>query len=454
MRVREDPAPAGYLPVLPGEFAERLHRHNPSSVIAVAFSGGPDSLALLILAAAWVRGRPGARLVALTVDHGLRAGSAAEAGMAARLAAALGVPHRILTWTDPKPGSGIQAAAREARYRLLAAACRAAGAGDLLVAHLLEDQAETFLLRLRRGSGVDGLAAMPEARPLDAGAPRLRLLRPLLDLPRGRLAATVAQAGLTPVLDPSNENDRFDRVKIRQAMNALEALGFDAAGLADTAGRMARARAALEAQTAALLGAHAVLSRFGHVEVETAGFASAPAETRLRALAAILKCVSGRAYGPRMDGLAALDAALADGTLGRGRTLNGVKFSLSRGRLLAVREVAAAQKSRPLRLAPGEAGTWDGRFDVRLEAAGPHAHLDVRALGPEGLSLLAAAGLALPLAPRPALATLPALWAGPALVSVPHLGTLDAAVKAGTALVPREFFAHMRRLTPVHDAPR
>ncbi len=105
--------------------------------------------------------------------------------MAARLAAALGVPHRILTWTEPKPGSGIQAAAREARYRLLAAACRAAGAGDLLVAHHLEDQAETFLLRLRRGSGVDGLAAMPEARPLDAGAPRLRLLRPLLDLPRG-----------------------------------------------------------------------------------------------------------------------------------------------------------------------------------------------------------------------------------------------------------------------------
>ncbi len=176
----------------------------------------------------------------------------------------------------------------------------------------------------------------------------------------------------------------FDRVKIRQAMNALEALGFDAAGLADTAGRMARARAALEAQTAALLGAHAVLSRFGHVEVETAGFASAPAETRLRALAAILKCVSGRAYGPRMDGLAALDAALADGTLGRGRTLNGVKFSLSRGRLLAVREVAAAQKSRPLRLAPGEAGTWDGRFDVRLRLQARTPISMCGRLGPRG----------------------------------------------------------------------
>lgn len=444
MHVREDPAPAGHLPVLPGEFAERLRRHNPSNVIAVAFSGGPDSLALLIAAAAWARSRPGGRLVALTVDHGLRAGSAGEARAAARLAAALGVPHRILTWTEPKPGSGIQAAAREARYRLLAAACREAGAGDLLVAHHLEDQAETFLLRLRRGSGVDGLAAMPEARTLDAGTPPLRLLRPLLDLPRARLAATVAQTGLTPILDPSNENDRFDRVKIRQAMNTLEALGFDAAGLADTAERMARARAALEEQTAALLGAHAVLSRFGHVEVEAAGLARAPAETRLRALSAILKCVSGRAYGPRMDGLAALDAALADGTLGRGRTLNGVKFALSRGRLQAVRELAAAQKAPPLCLAPGTAGTWDGRFDIRLEAAGSHSYLDVRALGAEGLGLLTGAGLALPLAPRPALAALPALWAGRVLVSVPHLGTLDAAVKAEAALVPREFFAHIR----------
>ncbi|MBX3491702.1 MAG: tRNA lysidine(34) synthetase TilS, partial [Parvibaculum sp.] len=153
MHVREDLAPAGQLPVLPGEFAGRLRRHNPSNVIAVAFSGGPDSLALLILAAAWARGQPGVRLVALTVDHGLRAGSTAEAMTAARLAAMLGVPHRILTWEEPKTGSGIQAAAREARYRLLAAACREAGAGDLLVAHHLEDQAETFLLRLRRGSG-------------------------------------------------------------------------------------------------------------------------------------------------------------------------------------------------------------------------------------------------------------------------------------------------------------
>ncbi|MDO8839404.1 MAG: tRNA lysidine(34) synthetase TilS [Parvibaculum sp.] len=443
MRVQEDLASSGHLPIQLGEFAERLLPHNPSNTIAVAFSGGPDSLALLILAARWVRSHPWVRLFALTVDHGLRAGSAVDAETAGRLASTLGIPHDIVHWGGDKPESGIQAAAREARYRLLAAACRERGCGDLLVAHHLEDQAETFLLRLRRGSGVDGLSAMPSARVLDAGDPPVRLLRPLLDLPRGRLAATVAQSGLEPILDPSNENDRFDRVKIRQAMHVLEALGFDAAGLAGTARRMARAREVLETQVQALLATHAVLFPFGYVEADAAGLAAAPSETRLRALAAILKAVSGRAYGPRMEGLAAIEAALLDRTLGRGRTLNGVKFALTRGRLLAVREMAAVRKTPTLRLAPGEGGTWDNRFKVGLEAGGGHPYLDVRALGIEGLSALDAAGWVPPLAPKAVLMALPALWAGESLVSAPHLGTLAAEVKARASLASCEFFAQV-----------
>lgn len=442
MRVHEDQASSARFPVSLAAFAERMRRFNSSNSIAVAFSGGPDSLALLILAAQWARSRHDARLIALTVDHGLRAGSAAEAERAARLAASIGVPHRILFWEGPKPASGIQAAARDARYRLLAEACRTFGASALLVAHHLEDQAETFLLRLRRGSGVDGLAAMPDARALDTKEPAVRLLRPLLDLPRERLAATVAQSGLEPVLDPSNSNDRFDRVKIRQAMSALVALGFDAAGLADTAARMARARTALETQTAALLDAHATLSPFGHVEVDAAGLAAASDETRLRALAVVLKVVGGHAYGPRMDGLTAIDAALADYTLGRGRTLSGVKFSLARGRLLVVRELAAAQRASALRLVAGEIATWDGRFDLRLEA-GPASGAEVRVLGAEGLSALAAAGLPLPLAPKTALVALPALWAGATLLGAPHLGTLDPAVKARANLASRGLFSRI-----------
>ncbi|MEX0838389.1 MAG: tRNA lysidine(34) synthetase TilS [Parvibaculum sp.] len=445
MHAREDPVSSGDLPVLPEEFAERLCRHNPSNAIAVAFSGGPDSLALLILAAGWIRSRPGARLVALTVDHGLRAGSATEAAIAGQLASALDVPHRVLSWEGSKPESDIQAAARDARYRLLAAACRELGVRDLLVAHHLEDQAETFLLRLRRGSGVDGLSAMPSERALDGSDPPVRLLRPLLDLPRGRLAATVARTGLEPVLDPSNENDRFDRVKIRQALVLFESLGFDAAGFADTAARMGRVREVLEAEVATLLAAHAGLSPFGHVEADAAGLVAAPAETRLRALAAILKVVSGRTYGPRMERVMAIDAALLEGTLGRGRTLNGVKFEMTRGRLLAARELAAARKTPSLRLAPGEAGRWDGRFDVTLEAAGGYSYVDVRALGPEGLSALATAGVVLPLVPKAALMALPGLWAGASLLSVPHLETADAGVKARALLAPFKFFAQIRR---------
>lgn len=442
MPAREDQASSARLPVSLAAFGERMQRFNPSNSIAVAFSGGPDSLALLILAAQWSRSLPGGQIIALTVDHGLRAGSAAEAERAAGLAASLGVPHRILSWEGPKPVSGIQAAARDARYRLLGQACRTFGASELLVAHHLEDQAETFLLRLRRGSGVDGLAAMQDVRALDMEEPAVRLLRPLLDLPRERLAATVAQSGLEPILDPSNSNGQFDRVKIRQALGALAALGFDAAGLADTAARMARARVALEAQTAALLEAHATLSSFGHVEADAEGLAAAPDETRLRALAAILKVVGGHAYGPRMDGLTAIDEALADDTLGRGRTLSGVKFSLARGRLLAVRELAAAQRASAFRLVAGEAATWDGRFDVRLEA-GPASGVEVRVLGVEGLSVLAAAGLPLPLAPKTALVALPALWVGRTLLGAPHLGTLDPASEARANLASLGLFARI-----------
>ncbi|MCE9651242.1 MAG: tRNA lysidine(34) synthetase TilS, partial [Parvibaculum sp.] len=232
-------------PLSATEFARALARLKPSASLAVAFSGGPDSLALLVLAAQWAGRSRARKLVALTVDHGLRAGSAAEARACARMAKALGVSHRILVWRGAKPKADIQAAARAARYRLLAQACIAEGAGDLLVAHHLEDQAETFLLRLARGSGVDGLAGMAASRRLDRD---LRLLRPLLDVPRARLMAVVKRAGIEAIQDPSNDNPRFDRVRARRLMAELSTLGLDASRLASTAAHMARVRAALEAE--------------------------------------------------------------------------------------------------------------------------------------------------------------------------------------------------------------
>src|SRR5690606_27785001 len=226
--------------------------------------------------------------------------------------------HRILTWQGEKPQAGLQAAAREARYRLLAAACRKAGVNGLLAAHHLEDQAETFLLRLARGSGVDGLAAMAPTRLL-SGMPELVLLRPLLGVPRARLEATLAAARLEAIHDPSNENERFDRVKARRLLAELAPLGLDARRLADTAGHMARVRAALEAQTRALRAAHARLGLAGDVSMDADALRGAPEEIALRALAAIVKQAGGAVYPPRFEALSALYAALRAGTLGRGR---------------------------------------------------------------------------------------------------------------------------------------
>lgn len=420
------------------EFAQALARLHPSESLAVAFSGGPDSLALLVLAARWAKKSKRRRLVALTVDHRLRPESSREAETCARMAKALGVPHRILVWRGAKPKSGIQAAARDARYRLLVEACHAEGASELLVAHHLEDQAETFLLRLARGSGVDGLAGMAAVRPLDGG---VRLLRPLLDVPRSRLLALLAKEKLRAIADPSNENTRFDRVKARRLMAELSTLGLDAARLADTASRMARVRAALEADTRALLADHALLAPTGHVEIEMAALLAAPEEIGLRALAEILKCVGGTGYPPRFDALAGLYGALGAGGLARGRTLNGCKLLADGKRLLAFRELAAALHAPPLILRPGESGVWDGRFAVSLVKAPRGAGaLEVRALGAEGLARLKASGAALPEAPKALLPALPALWKGTVLVAAPHFGTVAPAYQLDArALVPGLF---------------
>ena len=402
------------------EFDARLNALSPGGKIAVALSGGPDSLALLIHAARWAKRRKGASVLALTVDHGLRPEAAKEARHAGTQASALGVTHRILKWKGEKPSHGIQAAAREARYALMAEACRKAGIGDLLLAHHLEDQAETFLLRLARGSGVDGLSAMPRARDYDANTPRLRLLRPLLDIPRARLAASVARSGLEPVHDPSNEDERYERVRMRRALPQLAALGLDAATLARSAARMARAREALETQAERFIGVHVELSDWGSAAVDSEALTEAPEEMALRVLARLCGVVSGRAWPPRDEALQAVLEAVRGGGLGRGRTLSGCKFAVKGRHIAVTRELAAAREAPSLALTAGGEGVWDGRFRVFLpEAPARRGGYRVDLLDLEGLKTLREAGVSLPDAPSQVLAALPALFAGKRLIAAP-----------------------------------
>jgi len=191
--------------------------------IIVAVSGGPDSTALLVLAARWRAAiATGPQLIAVTIDHGLRPEAVREALTVKKLAAQLGVRHRTLRWTGEKPVTGLQETARAVRYRLLSAAARGAGATHLLTAHTLDDQAETILIRMARGSGLAGLGAMRREIELDG----VILLRPLLDVPKARLVATLQAIGLPYADDPSNRDPRFTRARLRAMMPASPAKGL------------------------------------------------------------------------------------------------------------------------------------------------------------------------------------------------------------------------------------
>jgi tRNA(Ile)-lysidine synthase len=215
-----------------------------ASGLLLAVSGGPDSLALLLLADRWRRRDEVPPIAVASVDHGLRPEGAAEVAAVAALCARLGLPHRALLWPGPKPRAGLQEAARRARYGLLAEAARVSGASHIVTAHHCDDQAETVLMRLARGSGIGGLAAM---RALTSLGSDLALARPLLGIPKPRLVALVEEAGLCAADDPSNRDPRFARAVLRREAEARAALGLSDERLARLAARAARADDALEA---------------------------------------------------------------------------------------------------------------------------------------------------------------------------------------------------------------
>jgi tRNA(Ile)-lysidine synthase len=306
--------------------------------IVLAVSGGPDSIALMWLAARWRRAlRRGPDLIAVTIDHGLRSEAAREARDVKRLARELDLSHRTLRWTGAKPKTGLPAAARDARYRLLAKAAKASGATHVLTAHTRDDQAETVLMRMSRGSGIAGLAAMARQSQRDG----VVLVRPLLDIPKARLVATLQQAKIGFADDPTNRDANFTRPRFRALMPALAAEGFDARNLARLASRLARANAALELLVD---GAERYLA-LGEADRTHAGFdanafATLAEEIRLRLLLRRIDRVGHE--GPAELGkvealLAALDRACAKtGHKGRFRlkqTLAGALVSLVDGRI-------------------------------------------------------------------------------------------------------------------------
>lgn len=318
--------------------ARALGALDPRAAVGVAVSGGGDSVALLHAARAVAEGRP---VLAATVDHGLRAGAAQEAEAVARACAALGVPHETLRWDGAGRGN-LQERAREARRALLGRWGRERGAALLLLGHTADDQAETVLLRLARGSGVDGLAGMPEAFEAEGLAWR----RPFLGLSREALRGWLRARGATWVEDPSNEDPRFDRARARAMMEDLARLGLTRERLLRTAAHMARARAALADRARRLAAAEAredgpdlllPLPLLGRVEADDAAG---------RVLAAALMWVGGGARRPRWEALCRLAAVVAGG---RAATLAGCRVGPEGGWARVApegRHPAAAREAR------------------------------------------------------------------------------------------------------------
>lgn len=277
----------------------------------------------MLLLQDWASRQPHPLPVVLTVDHGLRPSGAKEAEQVRKLARAAGLSAHVLAWKNAKPAADIEAEARAARYSVMGRWCAEHQFSALYVAHTLEDQAETFLLRLARGSGLDGLAAMQAISPLPVPEfSQIKLVRPLLDISKEELRAFLTSRQIAWTEDPMNADTRFSRARMRAAWPQLCELGLFPQRIADAARHLARARLALEELTNGFLH-RGVRFGGGGAALDPLRLKMLPREVGLRALAAVLSRVSGEAYRPRFESLERLFDSIVSGLLDGGATLHG-----------------------------------------------------------------------------------------------------------------------------------
>ena len=355
---------------------------------ALAVSGGPDSMALLALAAE-AQAQTDISFSVLTVNHGLRAAAADEAAMVGQYCLELGLAHFILQPETPLSGPGLQEKARLMRYALMAEWCAQHQADGLVLAHHASDQAETLLMRLARRSGLDGLAGMAERQSLMTAAGSVLLLRPLLTMPKAKLAAILARAGLPACHDPSNHDRQFERVRWRQFLLAQDTNGAMEARLGQLARRLRQRRNRHDARDMDWLQTHASWHGYGVLRMSRMAFAALPAHRQLRLLRRLLGWIGQRPYPPKRDKSRLLPGAIA-ATPSGGLTLAGCLLRWRGGDIFIGREKAALAG---LKIPVGHAPLlWDGRFIVQVDPAQNTKGLFVAGLGADGLARLAPAG--------------------------------------------------------------
>lgn len=380
---------------------------NPPGLIGVAVSGGGDSMALLHLMHGFCA-LHGSKLRAVTVNHGLRAEAEAEAAMVHRYCASLGVPHDVLLWNDWDGSGNLQEKARDARFAQIGAWADTHGVQTVVLGHTADDQAETFLMRLARRSGVNGLSGIPQ-RTLRGG---VTWVRPLLGASREELRSYLRIQHIDWVEDPSNEDRRFERVRTRQALEVLEGLGITASVLSDVSVHMTDARKALEWQT--FLAAREIACvDAGAVVIDARKFRILPEEIQRRLLVCAVNWISGEVYTARR---AAIGTVMSSLRKGQAATADGVHIRSVNGRIWVFRELNAVRDAQS-----GPEGLWDDRWRVSPGEAKVHdTDLEVRALGEEGLLQCPdwrASGR-----PHEVLLSTPAVWKGDTVVAAPLAG--------------------------------
>ena len=380
--------------------------------IGVAVSGGSDSTAALLVCHETAE-RLGATLFAVTVDHGLRKEAADEAKFVAEICNRLGVSHRILRWQHSDIRGNLQDQARRARYDLISAWALENDIADVVLGHTANDRAETFLMRLSRAAGVEGLAAMRDCFVRDA----VRFHRPFLDATRTDLREFLNDHGQVWIDDPSNEDQRFDRVKARAMLDTMRPLGVDVATLGAVADNIARARDALDHYT--LRAARdLVVQDHGDLTLTRTPSDPVPAEIERRLLVAALRWISGADYAPRQSALMQMEAALSDADT---FTVGGCLLTLDRAPGGADHKLRITREWRAVRdevVATGE--IWDDRWRL----TGPHQpDLQIRALGAEGL--VVCPGWRETGIPRASLLASPSVWQKDRLISAPMAGFLN-----------------------------
>jgi len=378
-------------------------------VVAVAVSGGRDSMALAFLVDRWVKSI-GGRAVLLTVDHGLRAESHDEAQFVAEWAKGQGLECQVLRWQGEKPKSAIQNAARAARYALMEDWCRRHGILHLFLAHHADDQGETLLMRMARGSGPAGLSAMAPVTETR----HLRLLRPLLTVSRERLEDTLAAAGVDWVEDPSNQDPKYDRTLVRRLSVDLKKRGLEEGLLSALTGDFASLREKMDAEVVRFLGHYAVLHPAGYVTLPHPLIAGLDELYTAAILGRVLRTVGGGDYAPGRDKLARLRARLAEPGF-RSATLGRCRIMARRKKLIVLRE--SRNIPSPYPLAAGEETVFDERFllsapvDCRIAPLGLEGW---KAIADQSKDLLDG----LPVVLR---GSLPAFWDDLGLLAVPCL---------------------------------